>query len=367
MHFDYMEMDIRGMPAFIRRDSAGALSSVDLFAFDCDGTLIDTEDLFLAAMIGTTEKLLADLHGRELPLGKSAKRMLSLLRQTGEYNSDWDSSFAMTCMVSMALAEYDGRSRDVPGEALMGRAAEIASEFAGSDSPKDVLSFRQYVKRQYSRYGKEDEFGRIMRYLSYPGEESLSPVCRIYGSWYQEAGSVDSAAKSFERMARKSRRLVDPSILESLLALTGGKKPAIITGSDRSFVEAALGPLSAYFDMEKSTFIGDLDASDKPNLELYSKPSPGSLERAVEGTGCSRLLYTGDSGEDLMMASSARGRGMEVLFAGVTARALDPEGFREHFMKNGADAVLSGVDQLVPLIESLRNAGSKENGGKSPP
>lgn len=354
MNSDYVEKTIRGLPVFVRRESVKTLSSVDLLAFDCDGTLIDTENLFLDAMVGATEKLLIDLHGRELPLGKSAKRMLSLLRRTGEYNSDWDSTFAMTCMVSMALAEHTGRSGDVPVEKIMQRAEELAAEFTGSGLQKGVLPFKEFVRLHYSRNREEEEFGRIMHYLNYPGDESLSPVCGTYNGWYLEDGTAEDAAKGFEKMASGARRLVDSSTLESLVAITGGRKPAIITGSDRCFVEAALGPLSMYFDMGKSTFIGDLESSDTAGLAKFSKPSPVPLERAMEGTGCSRLLYTGDSGEDLMMAMHARKLGLGVLFAGVTARALDPEGFRDHFMANGADVVLSGADQLLPLLEELR-------------
>lgn len=347
------------MPAFVRRESVETLSTADLFAFDCDGTLIDTENLFLDAMIGATEKLLAELHNRELRLGRSAKRMLSLLRQTGKYNNDWDSTFAMTSMVSMSLAEYDGRNANVPVTEIMDRAEELTAEFTGSTMPKGVVSLREFVKQHCSAIGCEKEFHRVMEYLSYPGDESTSPVCRSYNKWYHEEGSEESAAKDFERMAAGARKLVDSTDLESLLSVARGKKHAVITGSDRSFVLSVLGPLSEYFDMHRSTFIGDLDDSDTASIELYSKPSPVSLERAMEGLGDRLLLYTGDSGEDLMMARLARERGMDVLFAGVTARALDPEGFRNHFMANGADAVLSGADQLVQLLDELRRGRPK--------
>lgn len=367
MKSDYLEKEIGGRPAFVRRDSAEELSSADLFAFDCDGTLIDTEGLFLRAMIGATEKLLSDLHGRKLILGKSAKRMLSLFRQTGEYNSDWDSTFAMTCTVSMALSEYEGGKGSVPGAAVTERAEVLASEFTSSGMPKGVQSFRDFVERQYSARGKEGEFRRVMDYLSYPGDESTSPVCRTYSGWYENDGRDGSGGKAFEREAAGTRTLVDSAVLESLLSAAGGRKHAIITGSDRSFVESVLGPLSEYFDMDRSTFIGDLDISDRVNMELYSKPSPASLSRVMEGAGDRHLLYTGDSAEDLMMARLAKERGMAVLFAGVTASALDPDGFRRHFMRNGADAVLSGADQLVRLIEDLRGADSKSGGRPSPP
>lgn len=356
----YVEFTLDSGRVLVRKESMPHLKSVDMFAFDCDGTLIDTEESFVLATFRTAEKILETLHGREIDTGTQGRKILSALRQTGLYNNDWDSTFAIVCFVSMAVAEYDGRSSTVEAAELMNRANALVKAFTASEGRKGIESVRELMKRHYSSLSKLEDCNRIMRYMNYPNMPEESPLSALYMRLYlgdpdAAEGGNGVALKWPDGLIGNEHPLVDARTLESIVSLSGGRRAVILTGNKRNFVAAALGSLVDYFDMDSSLFIADMEEAHAEDLELYRKPSEAGLLRAVERTGSACVLYSGDSGEDMLMVSSARKRGVDALFAGVTGNTPDPESFRHFFMGKGADIVMDSVNQLPETIGRLRS------------
>lgn len=349
MH-DYIELGVSGGKVLVRRDSIAHLRSVTNFVFDCDGTLVNTEESFMSATFLTVDGLFSALHGREIVTRLKGRCMLSALRQTGEYNNDRDSAFAIVCFLSAAAAEQVGIVGLQDGE-LIERGTDIMAEFLSSAGGKSVEDVMGFVAGQHASLGRTEEFGRIMRYLDYPNPPGVSPVSTLYMKLYLGAGRIDREWPV--GLIGNERPLVDAETMSELISLSGGRRPAIITGNGRSFVTAALGPLSDSFDLDSSLFILDLENSDYPAAPNFRKPSDAGLLPIAERAGSGFTLYTGDSGEDMLMALTAGARDARVLFSGVTANTPDPTDFRRYFAEKGAHGIMDRVTQLPSVMRLL--------------
>lgn len=318
------------------------MKSADSFAFDCDGTLISTEGSYDRATYETVERMLMELHSLRISAAEDERDMLVALRMTGLYNNDWDSAFAMILFASMAIAGLDGRSAAATSQEIMDRAKNAALHFTESGRDADVNAMMEHARCFYRSMGKEGDFIRIVRHMNYPNLPPASRLSSLYMELYEQFNGTEYP-------------LIDSSTVEALISLSGGRKPAIITGNYSRRVREVLGAMLHLFSEDASVFLGDMETSGSEELARLRKPSPEGLMRAKKAMGSHRLLYFGDSGEDLLMAERARQKGTRVMFAGVTGKSLDPVRFTSYFMEKGADAVLTSVRQVPGLIMRLRD------------
>ena len=338
---DYLEVNIRGSGAFVRTESMRRLGTADSFAFDCDGTLISTAGSYDRATYETVERVLRELHDMSISTAGHGKDMLMALRMTGHYNNDWDSAFAMILFGSMAIAGLDGRSVTATSREIMDAAKGTALRFTESGQAVDVDAMVEYARRFYLSMGKEGDFIRIVGHMNYPNLPHESRLASLYMELYEQFCDTEYP-------------IIDRATVEALISLSGGKKPAIITGNYSRRVREVLGGVLQLFSEEASLFLGDMETSGSKELALFRKPSPEGILRAKKAMGSTSLLYFGDSGEDQLMAARARRKGADVMFAGVTGHSLDPERFTDYFLEKGADAVLTSVGQAPELISMLR-------------
>ncbi len=230
---DYIELQLNGGQALVRKRSVDRLRVVDSFAFDCDGTLVDTEGSFTRATFETVERLLENMHGKRLAPGSASRHILTKLRQTGEYNNDWDSVFAIVCFISAAYAELGSKGHPVCTGELLERAAEMVNVFTLSTGSKGVENAKEYTRSLYAGIGMDREYSRIMSYLNYPNLPSLSPLSSIYQMLYLGRGENGSMwpDRTPEGLASSERPLVSAETIRQLMSISGGRKPAIITGA----------------------------------------------------------------------------------------------------------------------------------------
>lgn len=354
--YEYRKLSLGGHTSLVKEGTEDRLKGVDGLAFDCDGTLVDVSGSFVRATFDTAEMLISSLHGRRVDFGNSGMRMLTSLRKTGQYNNDWDSTFAIVCFVSMALEGYDGRRSEVTADELVDRAGSIGRDFIAGNRSWDVEGVRRFTQEYYRSRSREGECARIFEFLNYPGLPPGSRLSTAYDKLYY--GTIDGLPPGGRNeddgkgLFRTERLLVDETDLLAFADITG-KKPALLTGRPRKMLEVTMGSWMRYFDLEASMFIGDIGLDDYAGQSAYRKPLPGSLLRAMERMKSSRMLYAGDSGEDIGMASAAREKGADVLFAGVVGSTTDPDGFRAFFRDAGADIIVDGPAQLKRLLDSV--------------
>src|SRR5438445_1893531 len=93
----------RGGGLRINALSRKLLKKVDAVAFDCDGVLIDARRSYDATIIAVVEMLVKELTGLRLRIAKVAPILIAAIRRTGGFNSDWDTTYALTLISVVAL------------------------------------------------------------------------------------------------------------------------------------------------------------------------------------------------------------------------------------------------------------------------
>ena len=98
----------RGSGFAVNRSSKDLLGKVDAVAFDCDGVLIDARRSYDATIRVVVETMVEETAGVRLRLAGAMPRLISTVRRTGGFNSDWDTSYALTLFSLVALEQRKG-------------------------------------------------------------------------------------------------------------------------------------------------------------------------------------------------------------------------------------------------------------------
>lgn len=112
---------------------------------------------------------------------------------------------------------------------------------------------------------------------------------------------------------------------------------------------------TGYFGETESVFLGDMLKSED-EMEKLGKPDPTLfielIEKTVDrGTG---VAYVGDGIADAIMVEKAKAKGLENLsFLGVVSSSEDSNKLFTEYIKHGADAVVTDVNDIPYLFTSL--------------
>ncbi len=142
----------------------------------------------------------------------------------------------------------------------------------------------------------------------------------------------------WEGAVNRETPLIREETLQELVNLLP-KGLAIVTGKGRWEAEKTLGPLLRYFDLEASVFIAD-------QREAGEKPDPTTLIECAEKLKAEKIIYVGDSAEDLLLVKNAVKEGLDASFAGV----LTNEYALNFFIENEADIILEDVNNLPKIF-----------------
>ncbi len=321
-------------------------------AFDCDGVLVDTAASYDVAIPTTVETLLRMRFGRSPHTADSAGSTLLALRKTGAFNNDWDSTFAITLLYSVALTERENREWNEINIAR--RVDELVKQFTSrpvKDASGDVISFVRGIA------GGELDVVELTDWLSYPGVPPKSVLATVFDEFYygssgfREFYGYRSKYYDGEGLIKKESLLFDRKLIESI-ELYSGRKPAIITGRPARGTRMSLGTLLDMFDLESSVFIGDLDGDSSREAHELRKPGPGALLRCMKSMNTDSITYVGNSAEDLQMAASARESGYRVWFAGIYGQGSEAMSTLDYFTEEGADMIMQDISQLPHMLQA---------------
>jgi phosphoglycolate phosphatase-like HAD superfamily hydrolase len=360
-----MDYKLLGEGAMVNQRSYDKLAEVEAIIFDCDGTLIDsTESYYLADRIVACI-ILEKLYGLKCSLGRDVNDVLERLEMLGGFNNDWYKTGLITQSIIMKV--------DEPVERIADDIAEIDDVNAYLErcmvevsSPDYVLNGLRWISEKASQaYGsimwlrdfeklidtEAERLGRLMRIQELRG--LLGPLTRygsgllttLYDEVYlglegvRERYGVEPRYVSWEGLLENEKPLIMEEVLEKLSEGVP-KGIAIATGRGRWETEKGLGELIYYFDLEASVFAADL-----PNR--YEKPNPWILIECSKRLGAEKVMYVGNSLEDLLLVENARGNGLDALFTGILTNPYA----LEIFIRKGADAIIDDVNLLPRLIE----------------
>jgi phosphoglycolate phosphatase-like HAD superfamily hydrolase len=324
-------------------------------AFDCDGVLVDTKNSYEIAAVRTITELLSQRYGNLYGIGSLVERLLFRLRLTGEYNNDWDSTYAIAVIASIALSENEQEPLIPERGRVQRRIRELTEAFISSGYSIFDGGMRRFI-HSLRDAGLRDSVLKFENSLEYPTEYGDSKLARTfdayyYGdSFYSEIHGKDRGGRRDVGLINRERNVFDGITAAKLRAISK-ERMAIITGRPLLSVARVLDSSMEFFDMEASVFLGDFDISDGELLK-YRKPNPDALLRCMRHFDVRALLYCGNGVEDMQMVKKAKMLDSGFMFAGICGYSPFPDELAEYFRGENAEIIASNLEELVSLLET---------------
>ncbi len=369
---DYRVLKTPHGPALVRSNASKELNGVDALIFDCDGVLVDARKSYDATTVVATEKLLFKVSGVHLSWRKRAPLLIHMLRRTGAFNNDWDTTYALTLFAVLSLPsryqkglESTGnrgftRSKALPvseiDETFSGIKARIENleKMFGQSKPASVDEFLTETASESELVISE----KVREIIGYPGNPPASLLASLFDETYhgpdlfREMYGVDARYHLRAGYIEQDRKLVNESDMRRFSRLVGDGRLAMVTGRPRKAAEYSLGRLISYLDLEASLFLGEMDVDPQLTEQLvrFRKPSGLGLLYAKERLSARRPLYLGDSAEDAMMVRHAKNCDGQISFAGIYGTAYDESDQVELFKRHGAELILPSASDIPALL-----------------
>jgi len=285
---------------------------VDAVVLDIDGVVVDVADSYRRAIIESVERA----------CGKTIDRdAVQSFKDAGGFNNDWELTDAAALYV---IARREGLRMDV--ETFTDRIAEGGG---GLDAAKDVVADLPRVAQARVRDQWDTERLRETFQALYLGEERYREL---------EGGEPSFAAPGY---IHDEPTLIGP---ETIADLTDRFDVGVLTGRPAAEAEIALNRVG-------------LDVPDEHRFTMddwtEGKPHPQALVTLAERFDAERIAFAGDTLDDVRTARNADDEDETRVYygVGVLTGGLTGESGRKTFAKNGADAVVDDVNELVELLD----------------
>ena len=287
----------------------------DAVVLDIDGVVVDVADSYRRAI---RESL-------DVVLGESIDdSTVQAFKDAGGFNNDWELTYAAALYL---LARREGLEADV--ETFAGR---VAATGGGLDAAEVVVADalgpaeRERALAAWDRERLHEVFQTL-----YLGRERYAEI---------EGGDPDPDVEETGFIDDESV-LLDGSTLDWL---TANFAVGVVTG--RPAAEADIALSRADIDLpDERRFTMDSD--------LPGKPDPATLVELGERLDASRIVFVGDTLDDVRTAANAAEADpeREYLGVGVLTGGLSGETGREAFEQVGAARVLDTVNDLEDVLE----------------
>jgi phosphoglycolate phosphatase-like HAD superfamily hydrolase len=301
----------------------------DCALFDIDGVLVDIRRSYNAAIKKTVVFMIREFTGRTFR-GLVTDQIILKFRQTGGFNNDTDTSYAIT----LAMLANPQKSAE-EGRRFLAKVAENADE-SGIDS----------VEKYLASFGVE----KWKRKLEYPAPVRDSVLARVFDELFygpelfRKQNHLEPKYSRGRPLIQNDRLVVSRQTMKRLDTMFSGKL-AIVSGRSRLAADYSLGPLMKYFDPVASVFLED-------EKREYAKPNIFAIRHAMGAMNARTAAYAGDSAEDLLMAKRAeKDIGVKIDFVGIYGYSAEPERIAAGFRKEGVVAI-ANINQLPRTLKA---------------
>jgi len=346
----------------------GKIRNAEAAVLDCDGTIIDASNSYDLAIRVAIAIIIDKLFNIEIEFGEDFEDALSALRMTGGFNNDSDSTSALLQAICVFLPDtldieltrwdrvenVDKYARPVVTARSSPRFVHEALKWLSYEikSRKEYFDLRKIEKlldMKASGLRVSDKLFKLRSILNYPGIFKESFLTTLFDEIFLGAEGVREKYSSEPCYVNYTGTLKNEKLLireESVKRLTEllPKGVSLVTGRGRWETEKTLQQVLKYFNMEASIFTADR------GLE-YEKPSPKPLIETANILRTRKIIYVGNSIEDLLMSQAASGMGLDVGFVAVS----NNEELSREFEARGANAILEDINELPILIEVARS------------
>ena len=350
-----------GEGILVSTKSLGELGEIDAVIFDCDGTLIDVEESYYLATRLTVSIILRKIYGMEVKLGRDVNQVIKLLKMLGGFNDDVNTA-SIIAQTILTLSPREHVRRGKLGRIDIGIFLEDVSR--DRSWPEFVSDALQWIMDKcleiYGRYATREDLENILDEIaSSKGREKVlsdfrNNICdgspsNMLSTVFNEIFDGEEIIKKlggepryvrWDGAIRNDKLLIREETLRDLSEMFDGRL-GILSGRRRWEAEYTLNDLLKYFDSRAMIF------SDDPSW--CEKPDPMGLIRCSRLLDSSRILYVGDSSEDLLMVKNALERGLNSSMASVLTNDFS----LNYFIEMGADIIVEDVN-LLPRALSGR-------------
>jgi HAD superfamily phosphatase len=387
---EYHRVDIQGRTAYIRRNGIFALRNVSTVLFDCDGVLIDARDSYNHSISMTVSYLSSIMLRTKVPQEAISERVIHSFRNSGGFNNDWDTTYAILLYLFTRLSQQAVDRLRVYSSSLGREESSSPSEriskcrrlLAGIDNsrvdPDDFEeSLLKLAKRADSRgldsieeaLSKNfpcDALNSFASLVSHPGDVGISVVTTVFEEiflgpslFYLKYHIESHFVKADEGLVTREKPIVTEKTLKFLRKRFTASGLGIVSGRSLITAEYTLGALLKYFNHQMIIFVEDeisnaLGNGEAEEARVIGKPNPYGLLKA-EGVSPSkgRILYVGDSKEDLIMVGRANHISDRFIAAGVYGCASFPEEQIRLFMEDSVYLIAASVNDLYSLFKTV--------------
>lgn len=360
-----MEYRLLGEGVMAHRRSFEKLNEVEAIVFDCDGTIIDSTESYYLADRMAASIILSLLYGLDCSFGKDVNDLLARLEMLGGFNNDWYKTSLLVQATALKAADPPVKiADDLPRvsdvdeylrRCLADRSApeyvEAGLRWLSQEASKNYgrfLSLRDLevvVDAEAERAGRLENLRSIRAALGPLDGYGSGLLATLYDELFlgeegvKERYGASPRYVSWEGLLDRERPIIREEVLEELLEDVP-KGLAIATGRGAWETRRALEGLLEYFNLEASVFSADLPGR-------FEKPNPEILIECSRRLGAERIMYVGNSLEDLLLVENARRKGLDAVFTGVLTNPYS----LEIFVRRGADAIIEDVNLLPRLLE----------------
>ena len=359
------------------------LKESDAIIMDCDGTLVEISRSYDEAIYTTVELIFQSLTGRRPGRGPLREAAFEL-RKSGGFNNDWDTAYAIVMGLLSGLPDEPletfvknlSREGDEPlslRSLILAkcRPAEYDEEEV-IDGLRDVVSYADEagaksvddgLEKLYKGKGKLQLLREMKALFRYPGMPGESLIPGLFDELYLGSPLFQSVYGVKPSLCVSRGLIDDESLIVKKDTLDYMKKRfsrglGLATGRTRPAAQKTIGTiLKDYFSDGKAlTFSDDLFIEYERRRANGTnawpgKPDPFALQRTMGGLpGYRRLIFVGDSMEDLKMCSRVEGYGDSILFIAVYRHTINPNATAKVFFENKVAAVLPTINELKELL-----------------
>jgi phosphoglycolate phosphatase-like HAD superfamily hydrolase len=305
----------------------------DCILFDIDGVLVDIRKSYNAAIKKTVEYMLKFITGRSFP-SLVTDQIILKFRQSGGFNNDTDTSYAMTLAMLANLPK-----NIIEGRKFLTKVAENADE-------SGYVSVEKFLTSTY-------DIDKWKRMLSYPAPVKDSMLARVFDEIFygpELFRKQDHLEPKYwitgRPLIKNDRVAVTAKTIKKLNKMFKGNL-AIVSGRSKLAAEYSLGSLIQYLNYDACVFLED-------EKREYAKPNPYAIKHAMRVMNASTALYVGDSLEDLLMARDAeRETGVKILFVGIYGNSPLPSKTIGNFKQEKVKVIIKNVNQLPNIINKV--------------
>jgi len=349
---------VLGEGILVSTKSLEELGDLDAIIFDCDGTLIDVEESYYLTTRLTVSIILREIYGMEVKLGRDVNQVIKLLKMLGGFNDDVNTA----SIIAQTILAFSPKEHVRRGK-LNHVDISIFLEDVSRDRswPEFVSDALQWIMNKclelYGRYATREDLENILDEIaSSKGREGMlsgfrNNICdgspsnmlsRLFNEIFDGEEMIKKLGEEpryvrWDGAIRNDKLLIQEETLRDLSEMFDGRL-GILSGRRRWEAEYTLNDLLKYFDSRAMIF------SDDPSW--CEKPDPMGLIRCSRLLDSSRILYVGDSSEDLLMVKNALEKGLNSSMASVLTNDFS----LNYFIEMGADIIVEDVNLLPKAL-----------------